>query len=60
MTSAPSSNRAYGFPIHGFPMFFLRRHAPMSSEPDSGLAFRDSFLCSLLIVNGVDSTKAIP
>ena len=32
----------------------------MSSEPDSGLAFRDSFLCSLLIVNGVDSTKAIP
>jgi len=29
--SAPSSNRAYGFPIHGFPMFFLRRHAPVSS-----------------------------
>ena len=23
MTSAPSSNRAYGFPIHAFPVFFL-------------------------------------
>ncbi len=32
----------------------------MSSEPDSGLAFRDSFLCSVLIVVGVDSALAIP
>ena len=24
-------NRAYSFPIHGFPMFFLRRHAAVSS-----------------------------
>ena len=61
MTSAPSSNRAYGFPIHGFPMFFFRRHASVfSHEPDSDLAFRDSFLCSVLIVPGVDSAMAIP
>jgi len=29
--SAPSSNRAYSFPIHGFPMFFFRRHVTVSS-----------------------------
>ena len=23
----PSSNRAYGFPVHGFPMCFMSRHA---------------------------------
>ena len=61
MTSAPSSNRAYGFPIHGFPMFFLRRHALGSAHrAGSGLAFRYSFLCSVLIVLGVDSAMAIP
>lgn len=35
ITSTPSSNRAYGFPIHGFPMFFLVRHASVSSQPSS-------------------------
>ena len=41
ITSVPSSNRAYGFLIHGFPMFFLRRHAQGSShKAGSGLAFR--------------------
>jgi len=59
--SAPSSNRAYGFPIHGFPMFFLQKHASViSQEPNSDLAFRESFLCSVLIVRGVDSAMAIP
>ena len=29
----PSSNRAYGFPVHGFPMCFMSRHAPSSEEP---------------------------
>ena len=31
ITSAPSSNRAYGFPVHGFPMFFMPGHAPNAS-----------------------------
>ena len=31
MTSAPSSNRACSFPAHGFPMFFMPRHAPSAS-----------------------------
>ena len=26
-------NRAYSFPIHGFPMFFLVRHTSVSSQP---------------------------
>jgi Putative transposase len=30
MINAPSSNCACCFPAHGFPMFFLRRHAPVS------------------------------
>jgi len=29
--SAPSSIRAYSFPVHGFPMFFMSRHAPRAS-----------------------------
>ena len=28
--NAPSSNRAYGSPVHGFPMFFTARLAPVS------------------------------
>jgi len=30
--SVPSSNRAYSFPVHGFPMFFVRTPAPVSSQ----------------------------
>jgi len=29
----PSSKRACDFPAHGFPMFFMPRHAPSSSPP---------------------------
>ena len=29
----PSSNRACGSPAHGFPMFFMPRHAPSASPP---------------------------
>ena len=61
ITSAPSSNCAYVFPVHGFPMFFFVRHAPVSSQkPDSDLTSRDRFLCSVLIIVGVDSAMAIP
>ena len=28
----PSSNRAYGFPVHDFPMFFITGHAPSSIQ----------------------------
>jgi len=31
LASPPSSNRACGFPAHGFPMFFTARHAHSSS-----------------------------
>jgi len=33
ITSPPSSNRAYGFPVHGFPMLFMPTHAPFSRLP---------------------------
>lgn len=33
ITNPPSSNRAYGFPVHGFPMFFMPGHAPSSRQP---------------------------
>ncbi len=34
-TSPPSSNRAYGCPVRGFPMFFMPRHAAFSRELSS-------------------------
>jgi hypothetical protein len=48
-SSPPSSNRACGFPAHGFPMFFIARHAPSSRLLLSALCtnhtFRTKFCC---------------
>ena len=74
VTCPPSSNRACSFPAHGFPMFFMPRHAPSASprlwefwlahsagtDPHSGNGLRRSLCLSPCGASSNACASAVP
>lgn len=60
----PSSNRACGFPAHGFPMFFTARHTlssnPLSSALCTGRTSRTMTCLEKLVIPHIPVTDLVP